>query len=188
MSSRPFVLSLICVASLGLATPAPTAAQAATNQVPTVRKDTIAGVTNFSRVETTVGCAGAVTPESMAAIKAAGFTSVINLRVATEPGADVDGSRTAAERAGLRYVHLPFSGAQPDPAVVDRFLAAVKTPANQPVFIHCASANRVGAMWLIKRVKQDGWPVEKALAEAQAIGLSNATLQKFALDYVSAAK
>ena len=35
-------------------------------------------------------------------------------------------------------------------------------PANQPAYIHCASANRVGAMWLIKRVVVDGWDVPRA--------------------------
>ncbi|SVB47316.1 uncharacterized protein METZ01_LOCUS200170, partial [marine metagenome] len=52
--------------------------------------------------------------------------------------------------------------------------------------IHCGSANRVGAMWLIKRVKQDGYAVDAALAEAEAIGLSSTALREFALDYVSA--
>ena len=40
---------------------------------------------------------------------------------------------------------------------VDSFLAAVADKSNQPVFIHCGSANRVGGMWMIKRVLQDGW-------------------------------
>jgi hypothetical protein len=62
----------------------------------------------------------------------------------------------------------------------------VTDPANQPVFIHCGSANRVGAMWLIKRVKVDGWDVDRALAEAVAIGLRAENLKAFALDYLSA--
>ena len=34
--------------------------------------------------------------------------------------------------------------------------------SNQPVFIHCGSANRVGAVWMIKRTLQDKWTAEKA--------------------------
>jgi uncharacterized protein (TIGR01244 family) len=184
--TRPSVL----VATLIVATlSAPASAQApgANPASATVRKEAMAGVTNFSRVDATVGCGGATTADAMPALKAAGFTSVINLRQATENGADIDGSRAAAERAGLRYVHLPFSAAQPDPAVVERFLAAVRDPANQPAYIHCASANRVGALWLIKRVKQDGWPLDRAVEEATAIGLTNAALRQFAVDYVKAA-
>ncbi len=61
-------------------------------------------------------------------------------------------------------------------------------PANSPMFLHCASANRVGAFWLVKRVKQDGWTVDKAIDEATAIGLTNPALKQFALDYLGRAK
>jgi protein tyrosine phosphatase (PTP) superfamily phosphohydrolase (DUF442 family) len=44
----------------------------------------------------------------------------------------------------------------PDPAVVDQFLKTVVDPANQRVFIHCASGNRAGALWMIKRIVVDG--------------------------------
>ena len=40
-------------------------------------------------------------------------------------------------------------------------------------------------MWLVKRVKIDGWSVEEATAEAEAIGLRSAGLKKFALDYLA---
>jgi hypothetical protein len=52
------------------------------------------------------------------------------------------------------------------------------------VFIHCGSANRVGAVWLIKRVLQDGWTVPKATEEAKMIGLRSAPLEQFALKYI----
>ena len=39
-------------------------------------------------------------------------------------------------------------------------------------------------MWLIKRVKQDGWAVDDALAEAETIGLRSEGLTEFALAYV----
>src|SRR5512140_2169678 len=47
-----------------------------------VKKSTIPGVTNFAQVETTVACAGATTPGSVAGIKKMGFASIINLRLA----------------------------------------------------------------------------------------------------------
>jgi uncharacterized protein (TIGR01244 family) len=153
-----------------------------------VTKQELTGVRNFTRVDATVGCAGAVDPAAMGALRKEGFVSVINLREATEQGADVDASRTAAQTAGLKYIHLPFNAAKPDTAVVDRFLAAVADKANQPVFIHCGSANRVGAMWMIKRALQDGWPIEKAQAEGQAVGLTNPQLVAFATEYIKTQK
>jgi uncharacterized protein (TIGR01244 family) len=151
-----------------------------------VTKGEIAGVRNFSRVDATVGCGGATDASAMGALRKEGFVSVINLRLASEQGADVDGSRAAAQAAGLKYIHLPFNAASPDAKVVDTFLAAVADKSNQPVFIHCGSANRVGAVWMIKRVLQDGWPVDRARTEAEAIGLTSPQLAAFATEYIAA--
>jgi uncharacterized protein (TIGR01244 family) len=149
-----------------------------------VQKKEFPGVRNYSRVDATVGCGGQVDPAAMAALKQEGFVSVINLRLPTEEGANVEQGRAAAQAAGLKYIHLPFNAAAPDSKVVDSFLAAVADRSNQPVFIHCGSASRVGGMWTIKRALQDKWPLEKALAEGKAIGLNNAGLEAFVTDYV----
>lgn len=149
-----------------------------------VKKSEMAGIRNYSRVDATVGCGGAVDPSAMAGLKKEGFVSVINLRMANEPGADIDAGRAAAQAAGLKYIHLPFNVAMPDSKVVDSFLAAVADKSNQPVFIHCGSANRVGGVWMIKRALQDGWPIERAQAEGEAIGLSNPQMTAFALRYI----
>jgi uncharacterized protein (TIGR01244 family) len=150
-----------------------------------VQKGELAGIRNYSRVDATVGCGGQTDPAAMKALKQEGFAAVINLRQASEPGADVDAGRSAAQGVGLKYIHLPFNAQAPDPKVVESFLAAVADRSNQPVYIHCGSANRVGAMWMIKRVLQDGWPVEKAKAEGEAIGLSSPQLAAFATEYIS---
>jgi uncharacterized protein (TIGR01244 family) len=150
-----------------------------------VKKGEIAGVRNFSRVDATIGCAGATDPAAMTALKKEGFVSVINLRLAGETGADVPAGRAAAQAAGLKYIHLPFNAAAPDAKVVESFLAAVADKGNQPAFIHCGSANRVGAVWMIKRAVQDGWPIDRARAEAEAIGLSSPQLVAFATTYIN---
>ena len=149
-----------------------------------VEKKEFPGVRNYSRVDATVGCGGAVDPAAVAALKKEGFVSMINLRLPTEEGANVDAERAAAQAAGMKYIHLPFNAAQPDPKVVDSFLAAVADRSNQPVFIHCGSASRVGGMWAIKRALNDKWPLEKAIAEGKAIGLNNPGLEAFVTDYI----
>lgn len=142
------------------------------------------GTANYTRVDATVACAGATTVEAIPALKADGFKAIVNLRQATEPGADVDRSRAVAQDAGLKYIHIPFSGSEPSARAVDDFLAAMKDPSNSPVFIHCASANRAAMMWMIKRVMVDGWSVAKASEEAGRAGLKNEKLKAFALDYL----
>ena len=108
-------------------------ATAASAQV--VRQD-VPGIRNFAKVESTVACAGAITPVAIQEIKKMGFASIINLRLASEQGADIDANTDAAKVAGIPYYHIPFSGAAPDPAVVDTFLKTITAPGVQPAFIH----------------------------------------------------
>ncbi|HTG89136.1 MAG TPA: sulfur transferase domain-containing protein [Vicinamibacterales bacterium] len=151
-----------------------------------VTKESRDGIKNFARVETTVACAGAITVDAMPEIKKMGFVSVINLREAQEPGADIETQRAAAQAAGLRYYHVPMNTAKPDPKVADEFIKVVTSKEAAPAFIHCASANRASAMWMIKRIVVDHWDVDRASAEAEALGLTNATLKQWALEYARA--
>ena len=153
-----------------------------------VKKSTVEGITNFAQVETTVACAGAVTPSAVAGIKKMGFASIINLRLDNEKGADIEAEAAAAKAAGINFVHLPLSGSAPDPAVADRFLKVIAEPGNQPAFIHCASGNRAAAMWLIKRVLIDKWDDDRALEEAMQLGSISPVMKAFALDYIQAHK
>src|SRR5262252_6343681 len=159
--------------------------QARTAGAQQVTKVTVPGVTNFSKLETTIACAGATTPEAVPALKEMGYKSIINLRLATEAGANIEGEAAAAKAAGINYVHIPFNTTQPDPAVADAFVTAVTKPENNPAFVHCASANRAAAMWMIKRMVVDKWDAEKAGAEAAQLGLTNAALKTFAVEYAT---
>ena len=131
-----------------------------------VTKESVPGVTNFARVEMTIACAGATTPGSLAELKKMGYSSVINLRMANEPDANVEGEAAAAKSAGINFVHLPFNAAAPDADLVDNFLKAVTDTRNQPAFVHCASGNRAAALWMIKRMQLDKWDADRAGTEA----------------------
>ncbi len=141
------------------------------------------GVVNYTRVDATVACAGATPASAMPALSDLGFASVINFRTAGENGANIEGSRAAATEAGLKYIHIPFR--TPTDETTGQFLAAIADEANQPAYIHCGSANRVGAMWFIKRVVGDGWDTDRAMAEAETIGLRSEALKAFATEYVA---
>lgn len=101
-----------------------------------VVKQEVPGIRNFAKIESTVACAGAITPAAIVEIRKMGYASIINLRLATEQGADIEGNTAAAKAAGIPYYHIPFSGAAPDPAVVDTFLKTITAPGVQPAFIH----------------------------------------------------
>jgi uncharacterized protein (TIGR01244 family) len=151
-----------------------------------VTKPSVPGIRNLARLETTIACAGAITPESVPAIKEMGFVSIINLRLASEPGADVEREAAAAKAAGLRYFHVPFNGTTPDPEAARQFLDAITTEGAQPAFVHCGAGNRAATMWLIKRIAVDHWDVDRATAEAIALGQTSMTLRQFAIDYAQA--
>ena len=136
------------VLALALAGPLVSAQQVTRNPVP--------GVANFARLETTVACAGATTPEAMPSIKQMGFVSVINLREASENGANVDAEAAAAKAAGLKYFHVPFNGSTPSPQAIEQFLDAITSAGSEPAFIHCSGGNRAAAMWLAKRLCGQG--------------------------------
>lgn len=153
-----------------------------------VTRETIPGVTNFAKLESTIACAGAMTPAGVGEVKKLGYAAIINLREATEAGAGVEAETLAAQEAGIRYVHLPLKGSAPDPAVVEQFLKAVVDPVNQPVLVHCGTGNRASALWMIKRMVVDGWDADRASTEAAALGLTSTALKTFALDYAASHK
>ena len=153
-----------------------------------VTKPAVPGAQNFARLETTVACGGATTPEAVPEIKKLGFKSIINLRLPTEAGANIDAEAAAAKTAGINFYNIPFSGQSPDPKVADKFLETIKSPGNEPAYIHCAAGNRAGAMWMIKRLVVDKWDTERAFQEATALGLTSPALKQFAIDYAQAHK
>ena len=148
-----------------------------------VTKKDIAGISTFAQLETTIACGGATKAEAVPELKRMGFKSVINLRQPSEAGAEVEAEGEAVRAAGLIYVNLPFNIQSPDPKLIENFIAAVTAPANQPAYVHCAAGGRAAALWMIKRVKADGWDEARALEEANALGL-NDRLRPFALDYI----
>jgi uncharacterized protein (TIGR01244 family) len=147
-----------------------------------VTKETVPGIRNLARLETTVACAGSITPESVPEIQKMGFVSIINLRLANESGARVEEEEAAAKAAGIRYFHIPFTG-KPDPVAANEFLKAITSEGAEPAFIHCAGGNRAATMWLLKRLAVDHWDLDRAVQEAQELGQTNPELRQFAIDY-----
>ena len=100
-------------------------------------------------------------------LKALGFATIVDLR---SPAEGAGAERQAAQAAGLRYVNIPVTGGGPTDAQVAEFARVVEDANNAPLLVHCASANRVGAMWTLYRVRQ-GIPLSIALEEGRTAGL-----------------
>jgi uncharacterized protein (TIGR01244 family) len=126
---------------------------------------------------------GQPSEQAFGKLAANGFRSVLNLRTAAE-GVDLDKERANVEGAGMRYLHIPVAGNAPRAEQAEAFIRALKEKDNHPMFIHCASANRVGAFMMIYRVLELRWTEEKALEEAVQIGLRSEALKEFARKYI----
>lgn len=116
---------------------------------------------------------GQPSPEQLAQLADDGVRTVINLRAPNEPGQYDE--RAAAERLGLHYVAIPVAGVQDlTRETVQRFSDELAHAEGRgPVLIHCASANRVGALVALEQGWHHGAPATDALEMGRAAGLAS---------------
>lgn len=91
-----------------------------------------------------------VTPEDLPAIKAAGYTMVIDNRPDAEIPADLHAAaiQAAAAALGLEFVTNPVIGGAITPANVATQRSAINA-ASGPVLAYCASGNRSSIVWAL---------------------------------------
>jgi uncharacterized protein (TIGR01244 family) len=137
----------------------------------------------YLEVTPSIGTGGQMTNAGIQQLAEKGYRAIINLRAAGE-GVDLEAEQKLVEATGMEYYAVPISGKDPDPAQVEKFLDRMQSLGGKRVFVHCATANRVGSLMLIKRVLRDGLSVDEAIAEAIRIGLKSDVLKQFALDMI----
>jgi uncharacterized protein (TIGR01244 family) len=113
---------------------------------------------------------GQPSPSDWAALKAQGVTMVVNLR----PDAEMAGRNEAAEvaAAGMAYVGIPVAGADAIDADNARRLWTLLKVNGAPVFVHCASGNRAGALLALGAAQSGGMTPEAALEFGRQAGLA----------------
>jgi uncharacterized protein (TIGR01244 family) len=121
-------------------------------------------------------------PADFEQAKKGGVKTVVNLRHPSEVK-EFDEQKVVGD-LGLAYHNVPWSG--PAELTDEKFSEVRKLlrEVERPVLLHCASANRVGAMWLAYRVLDEGATIDEATAEARIVGLKSPELEKMATDYV----
>lgn len=150
---------------------------------PVVAQQEVPPIRNFLRVNKDFCTGGQPRLEHLEQLKKEGVRAIINLRQPSEHRAAEEEAK--AKELGLRYFNIPFSFGEPKDEQATEFLKITDDPENRPAFIHCASAIRVGAFWMIRRVLRDGWKIEDAEEEAKKIGLKESPhLNEFARRYI----
>lgn len=151
--------------------------------LPLAAQQEIPPIRNFLRVNADFCTGGQPRLEHLQQLKDEGVKAIINLRPPGEHRAAEEEAKT--KELGLRYFNIPVVFGDPKDEQVTEFLKITDDPENRPAFIHCASAIRVGAFWMIRRVLRDNWSLEKAEEEAKKVGLTeNPHLNEFARNYI----
>ncbi|MEZ4473607.1 MAG: sulfur transferase domain-containing protein [bacterium] len=112
--------------------------------------------------------AGQPSGEQLQALAAAGYRTVVNTRGFGEPGVAEMPEYVAA--LGMRYVHIPMSGPD-DVSLANARALAAALDGGLPALVHCASSNRVGALFALKAYRLDGQSAAEALQLGRAAGL-----------------
>ena len=127
--------------------------------------------------------AGQPEPEDFERIRALGVKTIINQRPAAELHGFDEGAHVTS--LGMAYANPAFGS--PDEltdGVIDATLEALRS-AERPVMMHCASANRTGALWMAYRVIEEGLGMEAALTEAKIVGLRSPEYERIVSDYIT---
>lgn len=115
--------------------------------------------------------AGQPTPADFEALAAAGLKHVVNLRPPSED-AGFDEAAVLA-RLGLSLTVIPVAGPGDLTLARARDLDMALASANgEPVLVHCASSNRVGALLALRAAWLQGKSSDDALAHGRAGGLT----------------
>ncbi len=130
----------------------------------------LASVPHAKKPGATRYAAGTLRAEDIKTLADAGVRHVIDLTTANEtPGFN---GRELIERAGMTYASLPIDGKDGlTRENVRAFDALLSAAGEDTTLVHCASANRVGALVALRAAWLHGATPQQAIAEGERWGL-----------------
>ena len=164
---------IACVVSLALAVMVPMATGLPARAEPVVAESEEIGLVNEERPERDVLFGGQPTAEQLLALAASGYRTVIDLRMPDESrGFD---QAALLQQKGVEYQVIGWSKETlEDPQTIAAAVAAFES-AERPLLVHCASGNRVGALYYAVLAGRGVEP-EAALEQARDNGLRSDAL------------
>lgn len=123
----------------------------------------------LKRINDGVSVAPQISPEDLQAIKAAGFSTIINNRPDGEsPGQPGSAEmQAAAEAAGLAYHYIPLGRDGVSPEMIEQTRSALEGSAG-PVLAFCRSGTRSTTLWALSQAGTR--PASEIVAEAAHAG------------------
>lgn len=134
---------------------------ALTGAISSAQKDVVPPpppIKNFGKVNDNYFRGSQPSQSQMAALKAMGVKTVIDLRRDYVPEA-----RKWATESGLNYINIPLQASKAaTKEQTEYFLSLVNDPANAPVYVHCKGGrHRTGALTGVYRITHDGWTAQQ---------------------------
>jgi uncharacterized protein (TIGR01244 family) len=116
-----------------------------------------------------VSVAPQIGPDDMTALKAAGFSTVINNRPDGEAPDQPDSAslQAAAAAAGLAYHHIPLGRDGVSPDMIEQTTAALEG-SDGPVLAFCRSGTRSTTLWALSQAGK--LPAHEIIAQAARAG------------------
>lgn len=116
-----------------------------------------------------------------------GFKSVLNFRTEGEEeqprSPQAEGAKVKA--AGMEYLHIPVSMKSMGPELMDQFREKFQN-LPKPVFAHCRSGKRAGAMVMVNMAVEQEMTGDQTLQKAREMGFEcdQPQLEQFVRQYV----
>lgn len=130
-----------------------------------------AEILNLSNPQANVFASGQPTQEQLQLLASSGVKHIINLR----PSSEQDWDEAAYVKSlGMEYHNIPVAGADgvstDNAKQLNDLLGALD---GQPLLVHCASSNRVGALRALTAGQTNGASLESAIATGKSWGLTS---------------
>ncbi|MBL4608204.1 MAG: protein tyrosine phosphatase family protein [Pseudomonadales bacterium] len=143
----------------------PSSASAAMDDAPLVE------IRNAKRVFPGILSGGQPTNEQLEKAKNKGFKTIINLRPVNEHrGGDEE---KTVHKLGMNYINIPVAGAS---GITNEnsqtLIKALSDKSIYPVMIHCASGNRVGALFALDAAQRAQLSTEEAINVGKQSGMT----------------
>ncbi len=152
------ILSLVIFSTVGALTVSAQIASASAN------------LRNFHEVNDKLYRGGQPKDDEFAELKKLGIVTVIDIRDNDDNALK---EKAMVEKAGMRFINYPLGNwSRPDIQDIDKILAEIAVPANQPVFVHCKrGSDRTGTVIAVYRIAHDDWDAKRASDEAKTFGI-----------------
>jgi uncharacterized protein (TIGR01244 family) len=123
-------------------------------------------IKNYNRETTKLATSGALGDGAVKELAKKGFKTIIDLRTKAEGTAS---EKESVEKASMAYFNIPVTGKGVNDKQLAEFTKIFES-AKGPVLLHCASANRAGAM-LTRYYLSKGMARGAAFERGRAIGI-----------------